>query len=128
MLKKLRAKPDHIKKVISLGVAIVVTAIIFIVWLSSFEARQNGEEAREKTLSPIAGFMEVFQGVVLDTKESMSGVPSYIENIDSQEAGTTTPTTSTSTPAFDFSGVVIIDPSVNSWQAQSESPTAITTF
>ncbi len=119
MLKKLRAKPDHIKKIISLGVAIVISAIIFIVWLSSFNARQNGDEAREKTLSPISGFTEVFQGVVSDVKNSFSGMPSYIENIGSQATTTTATTTLTTTPTFDLSGVVIIDP--------SESPTATTT-
>ncbi len=114
MLKKLRAKPDHIKKVISLGLAIIITAIIFVVWLSSFNARQNGDEARDKTLSPIAGFAEVFQGVVSDVKESISSMPSYGENIMSQST-----TTSTSTPVFDFSGVVIIDQSESSTSTKS---------
>ncbi len=119
MLKKLREKPDHIKKIISLVIAIIISAVIFVVWLSSFDARQNGDEAREKTLSPIGGFMEVFQGVVSDVKNNISGMPSYVENIGGQEAETITTTTLTSPSVFDFSGVVIID--------QLASSTATTT-
>ncbi len=114
MLKKLREKPDHIKQIIALVVAIVISAIIFAVWWSSFSARQNGEEAREKTLSPIAGFTEVFQGVVSDVKNSISGMPSYVENTVGQEAETTSTTTFGTKPTFDFSGVVIIDSSASS--------------
>ncbi len=108
MLEKLRAKPDYIKKSISLVVTIIISSGIFFVWLSSWDARNSVGETREKTLSPLAGFTSVFQGVSSDVKNAISGTPSYAEN--RRDGGEST-ATSTRTTGFDISGVVVIDPS-----------------
>ncbi len=108
MLEKLRAKPDHIKKSISLVFTIVIFSGIVFVWLSSWDARNSGVETREKTLSPLAGFTTIFEGVSRDIKNAISGTPSYVENRPNAGVGTAT---STRTGDFDMSGVVVIDPS-----------------
>lgn len=107
MLEKLRAKPDHVKKSIALAMTVVIFSVIVAVWWSSFDARQNGSEARDKALSPVAGFATLFQGIVSDVKNSFSGMPSYTES-PSSEAVVATSTISD----FDMSGVVIIDSTV----------------
>ncbi len=108
MLKKLRAKSDHIKKIISLSFTILIFSGILFVWLSSWDARNSGGETREKTLSPLAGFTAVFQGISSDVKNAISGAPSYVEN--RRDGGESTASLATTTD-FDISGVVIIDPS-----------------
>ena len=105
MLEKLRAKPDHIKKSTSLILTIVIFSGILFVWLSSWDARNRGGETRDKTLSPVASFGEVFRGVISDVQDSISGAPSYVE---SRRGITASTTSSTSTNNFDMSGVVII--------------------
>ena len=117
MLEKLRAKPDHIKKWIALAVAAIISGIIFLVWLSSFDARQNSDEARDKTVSPLDSVTRMFQGIVSDANRSFSDTSSYVHNTGSS-ATTTTSATSTATSTFDISGVVIIDPS-----AKASTPT-----
>jgi hypothetical protein len=87
MLEKLRAKPDHVKKWIALAVAAIISGIIFLVWLSSFDARQNGDYTRDKTVSPLDGVASMFQGIVSDVKTSFSDMPSYLHNMG---AGATT--------------------------------------
>ncbi len=108
MLEKLRAKPDHVKKSISLALTIFIFSGIVFVWLSSWDARNTGGETREKTLSPLAGFTTIFQGVISDVQSAISGSPSYVEN--RRDTGVVTPT-STGITVFDMSGVVVIDPS-----------------
>ncbi len=107
MLEKLRAKPDHIKKSISLVFSIVVFSGILFVWLSSWDARNSGGETREKTLSPLAGFTTVFKGIIADVQSAISGAPSYVENRHDEVESTASPTETTD---FDMSGVVVIDP------------------
>ena len=51
MLEKLRKKPEHIKKSISLVFTIVIFTGILFVWLSSWDARSRVGETREKTRS-----------------------------------------------------------------------------
>ncbi len=106
MLEKLRGKPDHIKKSISLVFTIVVFSGILFVWLSSWDARNSGGETREKTFSPLAGFSAVFQGIISDVKTGISGTPSYAEN---RRDGVESTASGTGTSDFDMSGVVVID-------------------
>ncbi len=111
MLEKLRAKPDHIKKSISLIFTLVIFSGILFVWLSSWNARSSGEETREKTLSPLAGFGTIFEDIVSDVKNSISGAPSFVEN--RRVTGTST-VTSAGVSDFDMSEVVVIDKKTSS--------------
>lgn len=104
MLEKLRSKPDHIKKSISLFLTIIIFLGILFVWLSSWDARMRGDEIRDKTVSPVVGVTSMFDGLISGFKEKISGTPSFVEN-----NGTATVTTSKET--FDLSGVVILDSS-----------------
>lgn len=104
MLEKLRAKPDHFKKSLSLILTIIIFSGILFVWISSWDARMRDQEIRDKTVSPIVGVTSMFDGLVAGFKEKISGTPSFVEN-----SGTTT--VATSTDSFDLSGVVVLDQS-----------------
>ncbi|MDD5152656.1 MAG: hypothetical protein PHS95_01480 [Candidatus Pacebacteria bacterium] len=106
MLEKLRAKSDNVKRGIALVVSGIIFSIISVVWISSKKAEASPTE----TLSPLAGFMTIFQNFANDVKNIGSQMPSYG---DSEMAGgtatTTTKNTATSTQNVDTSGIVIID-------------------
>lgn len=107
MLEKLRAKPEHIKKRISLAFTLVIFVGIVFVWISSWGARQDEGAVREKTASPIASFGTMIDGLVLSAKEMISGAPSYMET--NGKGASSTVSTSTPAKGFDLSGVVILD-------------------
>ncbi|MBI5400526.1 MAG: hypothetical protein HZB12_00190 [Candidatus Yonathbacteria bacterium] len=107
MLEKLRSKPEHIKKSISLFLTIIIFSGILFVWVSSWDARTRGDEIRDKTVSPVIGVTSMFDGFVAGFKEKISGTPSFVE-MNGVTAGTE-PITATSTDSFDISGVVILD-------------------
>lgn len=104
MLEKLRSKPDHIKKSISLFLTIIIFSGILFVWFSSWDARMRGDETRDKTVSPVVGVTSMFDGLISGFKEKISGTPSFVENNE-------TATATTSKETFDLSGVVILDSS-----------------
>lgn len=54
------------------------------------------------TVSPIDGVTAMFEGLVSDVQEQLSGTPTFVEN-------TGTSTLETSTKDFDMSGVIVID-------------------
>lgn len=108
MLEKLRAKPEHVKKTIALTSTSVIFGIVFLAWVSSWDARQNEEQAREQAVSPLAGFTQMLKGITADVKDSYSSMDLY--------GGTTTTQTIATTSSrtrFDMASVVIIDPSVS---------------
>ena len=109
MLKKLRAKPEHVKKRITLVFTIVIFSIIVFVWLSSWDARMHGGETREKTLSPIDSISEVFHGIAKEVKDGIAGTQTYIENSKNNMSAS-----ATSTSGFDLSGIVVLDPGASS--------------
>jgi len=100
ILEKLRAKPDKVKKGIALVLSAVIFGFIFVVWVSS----RKIEPSTNETLSPLAGFMTIFQNFATDVKNIGSQMPSY-ENTGTQA----TTTIATSTQNLDTSGIVIID-------------------
>lgn len=106
MLEKLRSKPDYIKKNISLVLTVFIFSVIVLIWLSSWDARNNGGETREKTLSPFSGVIKVFQGMITDMQNGIFGTTSNTEN--TLGVGTTTPAPA-GTRDFDMSGVVILE-------------------
>ena len=108
MFEKLRAKSERVKKGISLGLTIFIFSGILFVWISSLDARRNEEAILAKTASPVASFTSLFDGLVLDFRDMMSGVPSFAKH-GASPATSTVPLTTTSTDNFDLSGVVIID-------------------
>ncbi len=116
MLEKLRAKPDHIKKGISLAFTIVVFTGIVLVWMSSWDAQQQEDTVREKTVSPLSGFSAMIDGLTLSIKDALSGTPSFVET--NGRSGTTTQATSTGN--FDVSGVVIIDQSTTTTKSTQQ--------
>lgn len=110
MLEKLRAKSDKAKNVISLAFTIVIFAGIIFVWVSSWDAQKRETETREKTVSPVAGVMAMFEGLVANVKDAISGTPSFVES----GAKPATPKTKSGegkvgADGFDLSGVVIVD-------------------
>lgn len=108
MLKKIREKPHHIKQSIALVLAIVIFSGILFVWVSSWDARARDQEVRDKTVSPITGVTSMFDGLVSGFKEKISGTPT----LEKTSVSSTTPN-----DTFDFSGVVIIDPSASATKA-----------
>lgn len=110
MLEKLRAKSERAKRIISLGFTIAVFSGILFVWISSWGAQSQSEEIQSKAESPLASFSSMWDGLVMDVKDIISGAPSFTTN--SATLATTTPSlAATSTDNFDVSGVVVIDPS-----------------
>ena len=116
MLKKLQAKPHHIKKGIALFLATIISGVIFSVWISSWGARSQGEETRGKMVSPLTGFSTMFEGFTSEMRDSVSGVPEYVEN--NISVATSTATTSAT---FDLSGVIVLDSSVSTTTSTSTS-------
>lgn len=111
MLKRIQAKPKHIKKRISFALTLAIFSGIVFVWLSSWNARTTSDDSREKTASPTESFREVFAGIISDAKSKiLMNTSFYEEREESVETSATVlwQATSTST-AFDMSGVVIID-------------------
>lgn len=111
MFEKLRSKPEHIKKIISLILTIAIFSVIVFVWVSSWDARSESDSLKEKTVSPLSSFVNMGQGIISDMKDKISSMPSYTENMNSQ--ATSTPLRETniasSTSDFNTSGMVIID-------------------
>ena len=108
MLEKLRAKSERAKKIISLGFTIAVFSGILFVWISSWGAQSQSEEIQSKAESPLASFSSMWDGLVMDVKDIISGAPSFTTN--NATLATTTPSLATSsTNDFDTSGVVVID-------------------
>lgn len=105
MLETLRAKPNHIKQIVSLVITIVIFSAILFVWVSSRDARSRELEVREKTVAPVDGVSAMFAGFMDGFKERMSTAPALEKPA---------VTASTTTDTFDLSGVVIIDPSSTS--------------
>lgn len=104
MLEKLRAKPNHIKQVISLFITVILFSGIFFVWMSSRDARSSEMFVREKTVSPTEGVAAMFEGFMAGFKENLQKAPTF-DQVKEQ-----TPALEQK-EAFDFSAVVVIDPS-----------------
>lgn len=114
MLKRIQAKPEHVKKRISLALTIVIFSGIVFVWMSSWSARTISDESREKTASPTESFNEVFSGIVSEIKSKIADTPffgSSVERIDSNTVGTENVgwQATSSVPVLDLSRAVIID-------------------
>ena len=103
MLETLRAKPSHVKQIVSLSITLVIFSAILFVWVSSRDARSRELEVRDKTISPISGVTSMFDGFISGFKEKISTGPAIIKTSDTKAVATTTDT-------FDLSGVVVIDP------------------
>lgn len=118
MLEKLRAKPNHIKQGISLAITVVIFSGILFVWWSSRDARSRELEVREKTVSPVDGVGAMFDGFMSGFKERMSSATS-LDTLGGRQQ------VATSTDNFDFSGIVIIDPSSTTTKATSTTPAGL---
>lgn len=103
MLEKLRAKSDNVKRGIALFLSAIIFSLLFVVWVSSKKA----DAFPAGTLSPLAGFVTIFQNFATDVKNIDSQMPNY------EEAGEVRTTTikniATSTQNLDTSGIVVID-------------------
>ena len=106
MLQKIRSKPDHVKKSITLVLTVFIFTIIASVWLSSWDARQTSEVSKEKTDSPLASLKLVLSGITKDIKDTYSSSPDAVT--EDFVAATTTPE-SQSASLFDASRVKVID-------------------
>ena len=124
MLQKLRAKPDHVKKSLSLFLTIVIFSVILFVWLSSWDARSREDESRAKAVSPLSGFGTMFEGFTAGLRESISDAPWGGKNASSspQASDEQVPlSVATSSPSFDISGVIVIDGSVGTTTVATSS-------
>lgn len=115
MLETLRAKPDHVKKSISLVLTIVIFGGILFVWVSSWDAQQTETDVREKTASPISSFTTMIDGLVSSVKDVLSGAPTVVETLGKSNSPAAT-SSATSTNSVDLSGVVIIDAATSTQQ------------
>jgi archaellum component FlaF (FlaF/FlaG flagellin family) len=106
MLEKLRAKPEHVKKSIALSSTSVIFGIVFLAWVSSWDARQNEEQAREQAVSPLAGFTQMIKGITADVKDTYSASPDAVT--EDFMATTTTPESQKAT-VLDASRIKVID-------------------
>ncbi|MDO8604536.1 MAG: hypothetical protein Q7K40_04060 [bacterium] len=111
MLETLRAKPNHVKQVISIVVTLVIFSAILFVWVSSRDARSREMEVKGKTVSPLGGVTSMFDGLWADFKGKVSDAPS-LENMNTFVA------TSTEKESFDLSRVVVIDASATTTVAR----------
>ena len=111
MLKKIRAKPDHIKQRVAFALTLFIFCGILLVWITSLDARSRDQEVRSKTVSPINGVTSMFEGFVSGVKEQMLSKQSASKTNDSA-------TTATSTDNFDLSSVVVIDPLASTTKAK----------
>lgn len=116
MLKKIQAKPEHVKEKISLLLTLLIFGGIVFVWWSSWSARRTSVENRERTASPTESVREVFADVVTRITSKISSAPFYggeaeqpEMNITNIPTGTIPPQSASLLPAFDVSGIVIID-------------------
>lgn len=108
MFETLKTKPDYIKKIIAFVVSGSIFVVIAIVWYSSFGARYHGEETRSMALSPLLGVSAMFNNKVFDLKEYYTANFFYSTNTTDKTVAAVQPV-STSTPTFDFSGIVVLD-------------------
>ncbi len=111
MLETLRAKPSHVKQIVSISITVVIFSAILFVWVSSRDARSRELEVRDKTVSPISGVTSMFDGFISGFKEKVSSGPAILKTNDSKAVATTTDT-------FDLGGVVVIDPTGSSTKAK----------
>ena len=123
MLEKLRAKSERAKKIISLGFTLAVFSGILFVWISSWGAQSQSEEIQSKAESPLASFSSMWDGLVMDVKDIISGTPSFTTN-NTTPSTTTQSLVATTTNDFDISGVVVIDPSESTTTVTSPSSPA----
>lgn len=106
MLQKIRSKPDHVKKSITLVLTVFIFTIIASVWLSSWDARQTSEISKEKTDSPLASLKLVLSGITKDIKDTYSASPDAVT--EDFVVATTTPESQSAT-LLDASRVKVID-------------------
>jgi hypothetical protein len=115
MLERLRAKPHHIKQHLSLVITIVIFSGIVFVWWSSRDARDHELEVQAKTVTPLDGFLSMFDGLVQGFKANVFEISSVATS------------TASSTSDFDLSQVVVIDPSVQAGGATTTQNSLINT-
>ena len=77
-LEKLRSKPDHIRKRYSFFISFVITAIIFVFWISSFglnssDNSQNLAKTIDKAGSPGLSLVASVGSFLGDIKEIFFG-------------------------------------------------------
>ncbi len=115
MFKKIQEKPEHVKKRISLILTIIIFGVIVFVWVSSRTARMVAPESRARSASPIESFKEIFNGGISDIRDTImraeffGGKHEEPTPVDIAPLVEEKPTSATSTPRFDMSGVIIID-------------------
>jgi hypothetical protein len=60
-VKKLHEKPEHIRRRYALGISFGVTALIALVWVTSFTSRLSGtlvESDQKETVKPLAAVVD----------------------------------------------------------------------
>ena len=65
-------------------------------------------------VSPLTGFSTMLEGFMSEMRDSVSGIPEYVENTPS-----VVPTTATTSTFFDFSSVVVLDTSTGTTTSTS---------
>lgn len=78
LIKRLRERPDSYRRKVSVVVALLITLLIFAVWLSvTVSSLNSGEEEILKVDeidSPVVSFKKTFEGFFDDFKAGLEGL------------------------------------------------------
>jgi hypothetical protein len=86
LLERLRNKTDGEKQKLALGISVIVTSLIFLVWISTFSLRLGEKKVGNYTVSPFAQVKEGFSDLLSERPSFSTSAP---------EASTTTEASST---------------------------------
>lgn len=84
IIENLRAKPNHIKKQIAFLIALTLTGIIFVIWLTTFSPESQMPDlasTAQTSSSPLSNFSVIFskgithmKGQITNLKNSVSAI------------------------------------------------------
>jgi len=72
LIEKIRKEPEHIKQKIAGVSALLITSVIFLVWLSTLDLRFSEEKTAYKEIAPISSLKASLGDVYGDLKGSFS--------------------------------------------------------
>jgi len=95
-LEKIRNKSDHEKKTFAFGISAIFTAIIFIVWASSFYVSISsgfGKDTLPDVATPVSAIKESFSKFFQYDKESFENIKTEIDDLAKTASSTVVSTT-----------------------------------
>jgi len=82
-LEKLREKPERVKKQVAFIVALSISGIIFVVWLSVIfpSWRSSQVETQSSEPSPLASFTSTFSSGLSDISSQFSKIKNIVSSL-----------------------------------------------